>query len=202
MTLMLMVACDPSESDTAVAGVISMLEDVKLDAPGEGEERANTGSAEGDEYDTGYLRGWIKATVEEVFAALSSPDVGVDRREMDSWTATELDAPDVDAAYLVNNVPSAAPSEDFDLEWRHEYTEVDGAVVGSRSAWEKTAGTIFVPLLEGSAEAVVSGDAVDLRVVYHLGTIDSTPEDAVRYLEDFYASVVAAAHGDDLPLYE
>lgn len=201
-----MLACDPAGEQTEFTGVITMLETVNLDAPVDQNdptpERANTDSAEGEDYDTGYLRGWVKASIEDLFVIITTPEVGVDRRQMESWSSTELADDEVDAAYVTNNAPLAAPSEDFDLTWRHELSGEDDTPDGSRAAWTKTAGTIFVPLLEGSVELIVEGDAVDFQAVYHLGTIDSTPEDAVRYLEDFYASVLALAHGDELPTYD
>lgn len=206
MLLFWIMACDPAAQQTEFTGVITMLEEVNLDAPTDDNdptpERANTDSAEAEDYDIGYLRGWIKAPIEDVFVVITIPDVGVDRRQMESWSSTELQDDEVDAAYVTNNAPIAAPSEDFDLTWRHEFSGDDEAPTGSRAAWAKTAGTIFVPLLEGSAELIVEGDVVDFRAVYHLGTIDSSPEDAVRYLKDFYASILAVVHGGDLPTYD
>lgn len=204
MLIVLLSACEPAVEDEGPQ-LVDLLEEVPLDAPVDGDdptpERANTSATDGEEYDTAYLRGWVKASIKDVFSALTDPDVGVDRREVAAWTLTEQEPGELDSLYLVNSVVADFPV-DYDVQWQHIYTGEDSAPEGSRTAWEKVAGTEFVSHLAGSVLATATDEAVDLQVVYQLGTIDSTSEDAVRYLEDFYASVVAASHGESLPTYE
>lgn len=202
--LSLFLACtgNPAAGNAELA--LEPLEEITLDAPVDDDdptpERAVTQSGTADEWDWAHLRGWVKADREAVFGALSDPDVGVDRREMASWTSEAVDDEEVDVAYRVNNVVTDPITVDFDVTWRH--LRFDAESPGSVSVWAKTAGTEFIPLLEGSAWAVEAEGAVDLALVYHLDTFDSTPDDVERYLQDLYASIVAAAHGDPLPTYD
>ncbi len=205
--LLAALACTGGEELSPEDIALEPLEEVTLDPPTDDDdptpERAVTESGADEDWDWAHLRGWVKADGADVFAALTDPDVGVDRREMAEWSSAEVEDDEVDVAYVVNNVVTDPVTVDFDVTWRHAWAEdEDNGTGGSVTVWAKTGGTEFIPLLEGSAVTVDEGSAVDVVLVYHLDTFDSSPEDAVRYLEDFYASIVAVAHGDPLPTYE
>ena len=202
---MLFLACAGETGGANPDLALEPLESVSLDPPVDDDdptpERAVTESGSDEGWDWGHLRGWVKADAAYVFGALSDHDVVVDRREMASWTSEVVEDDEVDVAYRVNNVVTDPVTVDFDVTWRH-LRVVDGDADGSVSVWAKTEGTEFIPLLEGSAVAATDQGAVDLSLVYHLDTFDSTPDDVERYLLDLYASIVAASHGEPLPTYE
>ncbi len=163
-------------------------------------ERATLVSGTEAEYDWSVLRGWVKADSAAVWDAIVQPDVGVNRRDVASWTVTPFEDSSVDDAYVVNEVVDEPITVDFDLTWRHAQAEDPSA--GSISVWEKTAGTQFIPLMAGSVVAAGHDGVVDFLVVFHLKTVDSGTEKTEQFVTDFYASVLAASHGEALPTYE
>ncbi len=206
MHLMALLACaTPSSVDTGDDPGLTPLDPHDIEAPSDPDdaypERATvvTGS-EADSYDWAVLRGWVKADSPTVWAALTDPDVGVNRRDVSAWTVTESDDDRADVAYVVNEVVEDPITVDFDLTWWH--AQAEDPADGSVTVWEKTGGTEFISLIAGSVVATGHDGVVDFLVVHHLQTVDSGPEEAQLFVEDFYASVLAVAHGEPLPTYE
>lgn len=206
MILLTLWACTtPTESDSAEEAGLTPLDPHDIAAPSDDDdpypERAEVlaGSEEG-EYDWAVLRGWVKADFDTVWGAITDPDVGVNRRDVASWTVTDTSDDDAEVAYVVNEVVTEPITVDFDLTWWHAHAADPSA--GSVTVWEKTGGTEFIMLIAGSVVATAHDGVVDFLVVHHLSTVDSGPDKAQLYVEDFYASVLAASHGEALPTYE
>ena len=205
MALFLLVACSTEESaDSAAVATLTPFDAHDLDAPRDDDdpypERSAILSGSEDEYDWAVLRGWVKVGAPDIWPVLTDPDVGVNRRDVASWTVAELDDGDVDAAYVVTEVVEDPITVDFDLTWRHD--QADDPANGSVSVWSKTGGTEFISDISGSIVATGHDDVVDFLVVFHLATVDSGPAEAEEFVTDFYASVLAEAHGEPLPTYE
>ncbi len=205
MALFLSVACSSEEPiDSAAAAALTPFDAHDLDSPADDDdpypERSAMISGSDEDYDWAVLRGWIKVGAADAWPVLTDPDVGVNRRDVASWTVARVDDSDVDSAYVVTEVVEEPITVDFDLTWRHDQAEdpADGSV----SVWSKTGGTEFITDISGSIVATGHDDVVDFLVVFHLATIDSGPEEAEEFVTDFYASVLAAAHGEPLPTYE
>ncbi|MSQ01009.1 MAG: hypothetical protein EXR71_03825 [Myxococcales bacterium] len=191
-------------TDAAEPEALAPLDAHDLESPSDAgdpyPERSAMVSGREDEYDWSVLRGWVKADAAAVWEAVIEPDVGVNRRDVASWTVVPLEDGVVDSSYLVNEVVVEPITVDFDLTWRHAHA--DDPAAGSVSVWEKTAGTEFISLMAGSVLSTGHDGVVDFLVVFHLKTVDSGTERTEQFVTDFYASVLAAAHGEALPTYE
>jgi hypothetical protein len=150
-------------------------------------------------------RGFVDATLLDTWAAMRVPDVCVDRRKVSSWTVTNDVDPTVAFSYAIHNVVNSTITVNFDNTWLHE------ATVGSQEApqqvtarYQKTSGTSFIDLLEGSMVASPSAESPDATQIEIVQRIRATGQDAgtaAQMLRDYFASVVAQAHGAKLPTY-
>ena len=201
---MLLLACSAETPiDSGDGTALTPFDAHEIEAPSDADdpypERSALVSGSSDDYDWAVLRGWVKVAAVDVWPVLTEPDVGVNRRDVASWTVSEVSDADADVSYVVTEVVEDPITVDFDLTWRHDQAEDPAG--GSVSVWSKTAGTEFITDISGSIVATGHGDVVDFLVVFHLATIDSGPEEAEAFVTDFYASVLAVAHGEALPTY-
>lgn len=146
--------------------------------------------------------GFVKGTPEEVWTAARDPEVGVDRREVDAWTLTEVED-DFDASYIVHNTVNDVITVNYDLRWLHE---LQGAEPDDPlrvvAVWEKTEGTSFIELLQGSIVLLPESPGVTrIELVEHLEAPLRDDQTLVSYLQDFHGSLVAAVRGDPLPTW-
>lgn len=191
---------EPLEMNTAttpapVAGdahpeVINVLTGTRLDESGR-------------EYHFVHARGFIKAPLLRVWAAMRTPAANVDRREVTEFMVT----PDPDPAYVeawkTHTIVRGAALVEFDVRWRH------GVAAGTVSApivvaarWQKTFGSSFIEIMRGSVSASsVSSDVSQVDFVYHLGAFTRTEEHAAQLVKDIYGSWVALVHDRPLPTY-
>jgi hypothetical protein len=92
----------------------------------------------------------------------------------------------------------------FDVDWHQGLVDGDADspdIVGIR--WQKTAGSPFITLLEGSAVvARIDDDTTSLELVEHLDAVQTTSADTEAFLQDFYDSARIVVHGGDLPVYD
>lgn len=206
MLLAALFACATPDSGAPIAdeGGLTPFDDNGIEAPVDDDdatpERAAMISGSDDEFDWAALRGWVKADAPTVWELLQNPDVGVNRRDVVEWTVAEVDEDKVDNAYVVTETVDEPIIVTFDVTWLHD--QADDPADGSISVWQKTAGTQFIETLAGSVVATGHDGVVDFLVVFHLATIDSGPEKCEEFVTDFYASVLAVAHGEPLPTYE
>jgi hypothetical protein len=153
-------------------------------------------------------RGFVDATLLETWAAMKDPDVCVDRRKVSHWTVTNDVDPTVAASYIIHNEVDSTITINFDNTWLHE------ATAGTRDApeqvtarYQKTSGSSFIDLLDGSvvaAPAPTSPDASGATSIEIVQRIRATGQDAgtaVQMMRDYFASVVAKTHGAALPTY-
>jgi hypothetical protein len=201
MWLVLLVACPTTEraEDSGSTVGLSPLDARGVLAPGDDDdptpERGSVLSGSEADYDWGVLRGWVKVNADTMWETVTNPDVAVNRRKVTEWTVTPFQESGIDDAYVVNEVVTEPITVDYDLSWRHARQ----AEEGSLAVWEKTAGTEFVSQVRGSLVYAVVGNAIDFTTVFELATIDSDSSDTELFVQDFYASVLAAAHGEPLP---
>lgn len=148
-------------------------------------------------------RGYIHAPLAAVWHAALDPEVGVDRREVSDWTVTPDPVPGLAASYRVDLLVEDVITVEYELWWRHELqkgTEADPQLVVA--VWAKTDGTPFIDLLQGSLVLRRAGD--DLTEVELQEELKAALRDdatVVSYLQDFFASLVAASHGQPLPVW-
>jgi hypothetical protein len=182
------------------------------------ENRARRPTADGDPYpevlalvsgDTGdyawgHGRAFVKADLATTWAAIRTPEVCVDRRQVDEWTVVLDTEPEYDFSFRVHNLVDRLITVEFDVAWRH------GAVDGTREApvltggrWSKVEGSTTIEILRGSivARAVAEG-VTEVEFEEHIKALIGGTEHIESYLTDYFASIVAQAHGQPLPRYE
>jgi hypothetical protein len=201
-------ACAGSSEDEPLPDRLSPLEENRAPAPA---------AVDGDPYPEvlsvisggdgslwwAHARGYVGAPASVVWEALSDPEVGVDRREVEEWSVTWEVAPQFDRSYVVHNVVRDVLTVEYDLTWLHELQEgseqVPERVVG---VWEKTDGTAFIDLLAGSFVLTpVTADVTEIALVEHLKAPLRDDGTLVSYLRDLHESLVARVHGQPLPAY-
>lgn len=202
-------ACHGTEADLAVSE-LAPLEPNRAPLP-EGtdadpfpEDLAIVSGGEGKAW-WAHGRGYIHADPGEVWAVARVPEVGVDRRAVAEWSVTYDPVDTLDASYRVQNVVHDVVTVEYELWWRHELQA--GTVIAPElvvARWDKTTGTMFIDQLAGSLVlSPVEGEPaiteVDLIQEFEAPMRDDAT--MVAFLEDFHASLVAAAHGEPLPTY-
>lgn len=202
-------ACDKDKAEDLAPTGLEPLEDENLaSAPslnddGSYPESMNVSSGSDDTYAWAHARAYVLADVAETWACFATPDVVVDRRRMESWTAT-MDVEDYDVSFTLDHVTADILTIEYQLTW------IQGATVGTADApeevgirWAKTAGSDLVYLLEGSAVLTSEAEGVTgVQLIEHLDTPGSGPEDVEAYFADLYSSVLACKDGEALPVYE
>ncbi len=151
-----------------------------------------------DAFDWANGRGNINAPLADVWVALKQPDTMVDRRAVDTWEVTFDVEPEYDVSYVVQTRVVDLVTIEYDLTWRQG--EIDEDVVSAR--WQKTDGPSILELLEGSVVlTAVDDDVTSVEIVEHLNTPADENERLTSFFTDLWASLVAASHGEPLPVY-
>ena len=125
-----------------------------------------------------HARGYVRAPVVDVWAALRDPDVGADRRTFREWSTTYDVEPEYDYSYVIHSVIENVIVVEYDVTWRH------GVVLGTLEAptlasarYQKTAGSAAIDALQGSVVLT----------------------EVERFPRDMSAELVIRAHGGELP---
>lgn len=156
------------------------------------------------DYAWSHGRGFVKASLKDTWDAMRVRGVSVDRRKVARWSVTEGVEEGYDDSYRIHNEVESIIDVWFDTTWRH------GAVEGSVDApevvavrWQKTDGTVFIAQLTGSIVATQVDDGVtELAIIEHLeGSNGAGHSEIESFLTDYFASVLAVAHGQPLPEY-
>lgn len=145
--------------------------------------------------------GRIDADYAAVTGAIGTPEVGIDRRliNLDECTVTEGVEPEYEVSYAVDTLVHDTIDVQYTLTWRHG-TAGEG-VYGTR--WQMTTTNPYIALMEGSVVTTDQGDGtVTVEMVEHIDALLEEKEEYItQFLEDFYGSIRAAAHGEALPTY-
>lgn len=155
----------------------------------------------GPEHAWGHARGFIRRDLKTTWAAMRTPEVSVDRRQVDEWTVDEDTEPEYPFSYVIHNTVRRLIVVRFDVAWRHGVATGDlerPQVVAGR--WQKTFGSTVISLLRGSYVArEVAPGVTEIELVQHLSALQGGPTPIESFLGDYFASVRAAAHGEPLP---
>lgn len=153
-----------------------------------------------------HARAYVEADVATTFAAVRNPLSGADRRESVDFTWEEGVEPDYPWSHRSHLVIPDIVTVEFQLTWRSgvvEGTEAAPTITATR--WQKTWGSSSISLLEGSiiCRAVEGQSGVtELEIQYHLDAFTASYQTIEDYLDGYYESIVALAHGRDLPVQE
>lgn len=150
-----------------------------------------------------HARGFVRADLETTWAAMQVREVSVDRRKVARWTIEENVEPEYEVSYRVHNEVDSIITVRFDITWRQgliEGTAESPELVAIR--YQKTDGTVFISNLSGSILARSLGDVTELELVEHLDASNGAGHEEIEsFLNDYYGSLLAAAHGRPLPTY-
>lgn len=160
---------------------------------------------QGNTDDTDWLhgRGYIHASVQQVWGAMKDPEVCVDRRKVDSWTVELNVEPDYEVSWRTRNTVNDIITVEFDVTWRQglvEGTPEDPEVVGG--AYQKTWGSTVIDYMAGSVVLRKVDESTTLfEFIHRLQALMSGAESVASQGPDLYASVLARVHGEPLPTY-
>jgi len=174
-------------------------------ADGSVDESFNSDASDGDDGIWAHLCGYVDADVDSVWGALQDVDVVTDRRKVSSWELVSQGAdPPYDVVFTLHDRVEDIMTVEYDLQWREGvWEEQDGVPSSVAVRWQKTDGTSFINVLEGSI--LVQQDdsgAVSMEVVEHLDAPFYQADAVQTYLQDLHGSVVAWVHGEPLPTYD
>ena len=165
-------------------------------------EVASIVSANSDPFFWAHLKGYVHASLATTWEAIHDPEVCLDRRSADDWSFQLNVYPQYQYSFLQHINFTQVITVWWDTSWRlgvREGTIDQPTLVGGR--WQKTNGTTYVSLLEGSVQAqAVDANTTEIEFIEHLKSFNG-PERAIQTIQDYYDSVVARVHGQPLPRF-
>lgn len=152
-----------------------------------------------------HARAYVHASPAKVLAALMEPDVFADRRNVDDYTATFEVEPEYDFSVQMDYVVDRVVTIEWTENWRYGVLEgTTSRLEHGAIAFQKTFGTTFIALLEGSLEilAVDGEDQItEYGFVEHLDTIMTGSDVPARYAVDMHENIKAYVNNLPLPEY-
>ncbi len=148
------------------------------------------------DYDWAHARACIHADVARVWEALREAAVVFDRGA-DSWSAK----PDVRPEYaysfrLYYTAGTGVVSVTYDVDWWEDVIDGDlEAPQGFAARYQKTAGTVFISMMEGSLIGRQAGPGITaLEMIAHLKAMQSDADSARSGQQDIFNGVLDFVH--------
>ena len=144
----------------------------------------------------------MDASIENVWAAFQIPNVVVDRHAITSYTVTNNVESGYDVSFLTAyTIKSGIITVQYDLTWR------EGVVAGTQAnptqvsvVYDKTWGSNYVPLMEGSIQLVaVTPGVTELQFAQRMNATETNSGTIASWTTELFASVVAQVNGQPLP---
>jgi len=161
------------------------------------------GDLSGGGYNYVFASGYVDASIASVWAAFKIPNVVVDRHAITSYSVTNNVETGYDVSFLTAYSINAAPTYTvtYNLTWR------EGVVGGTEAnpsqvsvVYEKTSGTNYVTLMEGSIELIsVTPTVTELQFAQRMNATDTTSATIAAWTNEMFASVIAQVNGQPLP---
>lgn len=155
------------------------------------------------DFEFAHGRGYVHASLAKVWEALRTPEVCIDRREVNEWTVTYDVEEGFDVSFRTHNTVHQLATVHFDVTWRQAVVEGTANVpqlVLVRG--QKTEGTSYITYLADSVVARrVEDDVTELEFIRHIKAIAAGRREAEQFIADFYESIRAVAQGEPLPTY-
>jgi hypothetical protein len=159
-------------------------------------------------YAWAHAKGYVKAPIADVYAAMRVPAVCVDRGRTDSWSLDPKYAdPDYAYSFLIHasatNCFGICVTTDWDNTWRlgpypWKSTENPPAAVAAR--WKMTFGTTYIDLMEGSIIArVVDAGTTSIEIEEHLDATQQGPSTVEQTEREYFSRLLLQVHGQPLP---
>lgn len=155
-----------------------------------------------------HARGYIHASVDDVYTAMRLPEVTVDEAKVDKWKLVngsdgvpeceELPAP-IKYCYLLENEVDSIISVEFHVVWRFGTVppQEDGDVTRRRGRWKKVWGSEVIELLDGSIDVYpVEGEdkVTAVEIIEHLDAFQNSRGNAIDFVNDYFDGIVDAAN--------
>jgi hypothetical protein len=150
-----------------------------------------------------HARGYIHASPSKVWAGLMDPDVVANHRDVDAVTATFDVEPEYDFSMILSYTVERVITIEWDETWRYGVIEgAEDAVELAVIASQKTQGTTFIALLEGSMYvSAIDGDdqIAEYGFMQNLDTIMTESADQAQYPADVHENIKAHVNGLPIP---
>ena len=150
-----------------------------------------------------HARGFVHASIEDVFTAMKDPAVLTDRRQIDQWTVTWDVEPEYQVSFKTHCVAHRFVTVEWDMLWRMGV--VEGTEDKPETIFEvarKVEGSSFVERAQHSfVVRKVEDNVTSLEIVVQGKGTALGPEDMTKSGTDQFNSLVARVHGQDLPKY-
>jgi hypothetical protein len=208
ISLFLIAGCGWSEGPLMWPG-LEPVEDVnRAELPGtEDDPHPETiGVARGEEpdYEWVHARGWVRAPIEVVWAAIQDPEVLVDRRRVDEWWVEHDVDPDIPVSFLMTNVVHDVITLGFDQLWRQAH--VEGSRESPKSVWARSdlvsSNLLMTTLRTSIVLKSTSSQVTEVQLIRQIKVVAAGGDDAEQYLRDLYQSILARVRGRSLPSWE
>lgn len=145
-----------------------------------------------------HARGYVHATVPEIWKALQDERVFVDRRAVAEYTIEWDTEPEYDVSFLVSQSVEDIITVSYDVGWRQGF--VDGTLEGPQTVsmrFQKVAGTELIKRMEGSILLVTVSDEVsEFQFQEHMDTPMPDTEDLENYVTDMYGEILDWVRGE------
>lgn len=150
-----------------------------------------------------HSRGFVHASAAKVWLALKDPEVVTDRRNTTRHMVTYDSEPEYDFSMLIHYQVEDIVLVEWDEMWR--YGVLDGSLDNpdlGAVRFQKTFGTNFINLLEGSMSLTVIEDGVvEVGFVRHLKAAMTDSDTMAGHHADIFANILASVRGEPLPQF-
>lgn len=182
---------------------LAAIEDNSVAFPAGQAEELVLETGEEDDYDWVHASGYVHAPLSDVWAAVQTEDVFVDRRQVGDWDITWDTEAEYDVSYVVHNTVYDVITVEYDTAWRESLvygTEDDMQLVAIR--FEKIDGTDVIERMVGSLHLEKVDEGVtSWSFVEHLKALQRSPDPIAIFAQDFFDEVVLTIDGEPLPDY-
>ncbi|MCK6502328.1 hypothetical protein L6R53_02835 [Myxococcota bacterium] len=205
-----LLACQKSVTTPFPEG-LEPLEDCAAGFPAQGDDgvvpvQAQVATGETEDWLYAHVCGYVGAGVEDAWLAIQDADVVTDRRRITEYAVTAQDIePEYEVSFRIHHLVEDLITVEYDIDWRQGVWEEDDDGVQSVAArFQKTEGSSFIELIEGSLVLEAVDDQEDrtaFSLVIHHASLGYKVEELELKATDLYDSVAAVAAGQPLPTY-
>jgi hypothetical protein len=150
-----------------------------------------------------HARGFLHAPLADVRDAMHTPEVVIDRRRVTSWEVTNGSKPAFPVSFHVRNTVVDLATFDFHTDWWMSPVAATGSTPEAEVARQVLAEpNDFQKILDVSVVAKRTSDMVTaVEFERHTKALVIGEREAQLSIEDLFASLKAAVHGEPLPKY-
>jgi len=154
-----------------------------------------------DGFDWVHARAYVKGDATEVWAILKDAEVVANRRQTNSQTFVFDVEPQYEHSFTIDYLVKDFIDVEWTENWRYETLEGDPEAVDfGFIRYQKTFGTVFINLIEGSISVRRVEDGVcELEFIEHVDAVMTSIGDMRQSVQDRVDNVRARLAGEPLP---